>query len=310
MHCQEMENKLTLLLYDELSAEERTEIEAHLKACAGCRETEAELRRLQAVLNERPLREPTPELLVQCRWDLDEALDSEMTGWRGLLRSWLGCTPITLAKRAAAGLAILVAGFSLGWTLQQRAVPPASTTASGPQFSGADLSNLRIHNVSQAPADPQTGQPRFVVDVGQQRRLEGTLDDPGIQRVLVYVMKNYENPGIRRDTLEALLPRRQDPMVQEALLYVLRNDPNAGVRLAALEAVGELTWSGQIRQMLLESLETDANPGVRVAAIDVLLRHAGQEMVPRLERLAQEDENPYVRLKCAQAARELPREEF
>jgi len=313
MDCKKVEEKLALHLYDELAPEERVALDAHLAACGHCAEAAGELGRLRRVLNQRPLPEPSPDLLVRCRYELEEALDRETSGWRALLQSGFGLWPPAVAGsalRVTAALAVLLVGFSLGWTLRQQASLPGVEGPAAPYCGGADLSNARIRGISRVAPDPQTGAVRITLDAERQFTLEGPLDAPHIQEVLLYEVKSYDNPGIRRDTLEVLRARGSDPVVRDALLYALHKDPNDGVRLEALQALHELAWTPQIRQAVLETLEHDTNPGVRVAAINILVQHADEEVLPRLEQLATEDRNPYVRLKCANAVREKARGEF
>ncbi|MBI2956912.1 MAG: HEAT repeat domain-containing protein [Acidobacteria bacterium] len=311
MNCKAMEEKLVLDLYGELTAEERAAVEAHLKGCPQCAATAAELGRLRAALDARPRREPSPELLVHCRADLEEALDREASGWRGLIRSWLGMAPGQPALRAASALAVLVLGVSLGWTLRpQLAGPGAGSNGPMGAWTGADLSGMRISGISQVTPDPQTGAVRITLDAERRLTLQGSLDDPRIQQVLLYAVKNYDNAGIRHDTLELLRNRTDNPTVREALLYALRHDPNPGVRLGVVEAVRGMAWGPDVRRTLLEALERDDNPGVRVAAIDILTEHADEQVLPALEQLAREDRNPYVRLKCTNAVRQRAQEEF
>lgn len=311
MDCQSVEEKLTLYFYDELAAEERAALEAHLAACARCAEAAAELRRLRAALGARPSREPSPELLVRCRWALDEALDREEEGWRGLVRSWLGPSPSRAALRLSTALSVLLVGISLGWTLHRSPAPrgPVGGTESNP-WIGADLGDLRINGISQVTPDPQTGAVRITLDAQRRVTLEGSLDDPRIRQVLLSTVREYDNPGIRRDTLDALRAHSDNPEVRAALLYAMRNDANAGVRLEALEAAREMEWSPEVRLALLGTLRHDKNPGVRVAAINVLVEHADEDALPVFEELAANDPNPYVRLQCASAVRELKREKF
>ncbi len=311
MDCKRVEENLPLYFYDELGGEPRAEMEAHLAACPRCAATAEELRRLGAALAARPVGEPSPDLLVRCRYELEEALDRESTGWRALARSGFGLWPSGSPLRATAALAILLVGFSLGWAMRQQAVTPAPGQGNGVSaWMGADLSNMRINGISRVTPDPQTGEVHITLDAERRLTLEGSLDDARIQQVLLYAMKSYDNPGIRRDTLEVLRQHGGNPTVRAALLYALRNDPNDGVRLEALQVVDELVWSPEVRQVLLETLLKDNNAGVRVAAINTLLQHADAEVLPTLQQLANEDKNPYVRLKCANAVRELSRGEF
>lgn len=311
MNCQTVEEKLVLHLYEELAAEERAAVDAHLSGCPRCAAAADELRRLRTVLDHRPRREPSPDLLVRCRWDLEEALDLESRSWRGLVRSWWGLSPGRPAWQMTTALAILLLGFSLGWTLQGR-TPVAAPGGNEPSAAwiGADLGNVRISGISHVAPDRQTGDVRVTLNAERRVTLEGPLDDPRIQKVLVYAVKSYDNPGIRHDTLELLQGRSDNPYVREALLYALRHDPNAGVRLGALEAARRMAWSPTVRQALLETLERDTNPGVRVAAVSLLIERGDKELLPVFEQLATHDPNPYVRLKCAKAVRERARAEF
>jgi len=311
MDCRSVEERLPLYLYQELAEAERAELDAHLAGCAACAGSLEELRRLHGALEARPKLEPSPELLVRCRFDLDEALDREATGWRALVRSGFGLWPVGATFRVSTALAVLLVGFSMGWAVRQQTAPqPAPLAVESNPWIGADLSGLRISGISRVTPDPQTGAVHITMDAERRMTLEGSLDDPRIQQVLLYAVKNYDNPGIRHDTLEILRARSTDPAIREVLLYALRHDPNDGVRLEALQAVRELAWSPEVRAVILEALQKDSNPGVRVAAINVLLEHADEEVLPALREVARQDSNPYVRMKCANAVRDLARADF
>lgn len=315
MNCKDLEESLLLYLYDELPAEPRAACETHLAACEGCRARLEEARRLHRVLGERAAHELTPDLLVRCRQALDEALDREQVGWRKLLGEWLWPLAARPAPGAVAALTLVVLGFGLGWTLRPRAtqVLPGGQSVIPASFVPADIGNLRINSISQVAPDPQTGEVRIRLDAERRVTLEGSLDDPRIRQVLVYAVKGYDNPGIRRDTLDALRTRRDNPSVREAVLYALGRDPNAGVRMEALRTVRGMEWGEDVHQALVESLQRDTNPGVRVSAIDMLVERAVEEndfsLLPVLEKLAAQDSNPYVRMKAVSAVQRLVRDE-
>ncbi len=308
MTCEELENNILLYLYGELDGETRAVVDAHLAVCERCRAKMEEGRQVLRLLDQRPVREPSPEVLLRSRLALDDELDHEQLGWSGLLRSWGWGRMAWPGARAATALVLLVLGFGLGWGVRPLVTPQRGTSPA--PFSAAslveeDLDELRISGVSRLGSDPQTGDVRVRLDAERRVTLEGSLDDPRIQQVLVYAVKSYDNPGIRRDTLDALRARSEYPPVRSALVHALRHDPNAGVRLAAIEAIEATAWDAEVRQVFLEVLQTDANPGVRVAAVDVLSRHADADVLPVLERLAVNDHNAYVRMKCAGVVRRL-----
>jgi hypothetical protein len=315
MNCKDRQENLWLYLYDELLPEERGTVDAHFTVCDRCRLALEQARSLHQALNQRPAREPSPELLVECRQALDEAIDQEALGWRALVQRWFGDGPAVGPSRVAGVLALLLFGFGLGWSLRPRVPqsPSTSPLVTSSSTLGADLDNMRINGISRVAPDPKTGEVRITLDAERRMTLEGSLDDPRIRGVLLYAVKGYDNAGIRRDTLDALRARSNNPMVRNALLFALANDHNAGVRLEALKAVDGMEWGEDVHRALAETVERDTNPGVRVAACDALCQHAVDEkdksLLPVLERLSVQDPSSYVRLKCWGAVRELRRDD-
>ena len=100
MTCKDLEDNILLYLYGELAGEQRAAFEAHLTGCERCRASLVESRRLHQLLGERPVREPSADLVLRSRLALDDALDREQLGWRGLLRAWsLGPRTFPAARR-------------------------------------------------------------------------------------------------------------------------------------------------------------------------------------------------------------------
>ncbi|MFZ0961153.1 MAG: HEAT repeat domain-containing protein [Terriglobia bacterium] len=312
MNCQELEECLPLLLYGELSPAEQAACNEHLAGCANCRAAREKLERFHQVLAQRPAAEASPALLAESRLALDEAIDTQQHGWRALWYNGLPIFRLQPTSGFALALTLIVCGFGLGWGLRPHAGRLTSGVAdmNNASVANPDLENMRISGISRVASDPQTGGVKITMDAERRVILEGSLDDPKIQQVLVYAVKSYDNPGIRRDTLDALRSHADNPNFRQALLYAMRHDPNAGVRLEALEAVCNMQSSGDVHAALLEAIERDTNPGVRVAAVDALIDHTEKEgcdapTEQALEHLASSDSNPYVRLKCANALMKL-----
>ncbi len=312
MTCQKLEENLPLLLYGELTSWEQAACEEHLAGCASCRAAREKLERFHQVLAQRPQVEVSATLLAEARMALAEELDRHQHGWRTLWRHGLPILRFQPASGFALALTLILCGFGLGWGLRPHA---DRLTAGVPEVNNAglassDLENMRISDISRVAPDPQTGGVKITMDAERRFTLEGSLDDPRIQQVLVYAVKSYDNPGIRRDTLDALRSHADNPNIRQALLYAMRHDPNAGVRLEVLEAVCNMKSSNDVHTALLEALEHDANPGVRVAAVDALIDHTEKEgcdvsTAQALEQVAKTDSNPYVRLQCANAMMKL-----
>jgi hypothetical protein len=312
MNCQEFEGNLPLLLYGELSSSQQAACTEHLAQCARCRVSRDKLEQVHRVLAQRAPVEVSATLLAESRRALDEALEGEQHGWRALWHKGLPLLRFQPASGFALALTLILCGFGLGWGLRPQAARLLSGAgvANDASVGSPDLENMRISDISGVAPDPQTGGVKITMDAARRVTLEGSLDDPKIQQVLVYAMKSYRNAGIRRDTLDALRGHADDPNIHQALIYAMRHDPNAGVRLEALKAVRNTTPGDDVHTALLEAIEHDANPGVRVAAVDALINPTGNEdfdapTVRALEHLATADSNPYVRLKCANAMMKL-----
>jgi hypothetical protein len=312
MNCQEMEQNLPLLLYGELSMGEQAACDEHLAGCASCRAAREKLEQFHRVLAQRPQVEVSATLLAEARLTLEEALERQQHGWRALWQNGLPILRFQPASGFALALTLILCGFGLGWGLRPHAGRLTSevTGVNSEGVASPDLENMRISGISRVAPDPRTGGVKITMDAERRVTLEGSLDDPKIQQVLVYAVKSYDNPGIRRDTLDALRSHADNPNIRQALIYAMRHDPNAGVRLEALGAVCNTKSGDDVHRALLEALEHDTNAGVRVAAVDALIDHTEQEgcdapTAQALEHLAATDSNPYVRLKCANAMMKL-----
>lgn len=316
MTCTESEEYMTLDLYGDLPPEQRALYEAHLANCAQCRAAREQVRGLHEVLAQRPRLEPSPDLLVECRQALSDALEKERLGWHGLMHEWLAflrLPPQRVVSRLAFVLTLVVFGFGLGWTLRPRAervVPSGPSNVTSSSLAEADLENMRINDISRVAPDPNTGGVRITMDAQRRFTLEGSLDDPRIQQLLVNAMKSYDNAGIRRDTLDALRANTKSPNVRAALLYTMQHDPNVGNRLAALEMAGAMQGGDDLQRTLINLLEHDPNEGVRVQSVDLLVHQMERQgrneaTLGTLARLATSDSNAYVRFKCVTALQKL-----
>src|ERR1035437_1472040 len=130
------------------------------------------------------------------------------------------------ASGFALGLTLMICGFGLGWGLRPHAarLTDAPLDANFAAATSPDPENMRINGISRVAPDPKTGGVRITLDAERRVSMEGSLENPQIQQVLVYAMKSYDNPGIRRDTLDALRAHINNPNIRQALLYALRHD--------------------------------------------------------------------------------------
>src|SRR6266487_2303964 len=110
------------------------------------------------------------------------------------------------------------------------------------------------------------------------------------------------------DSVDLLTQQPTNAHVREALLYALRYDSNTGIRLKALDALGPYVKDDvQVRDTVLESLMSDSNPGVRIEALHLLEPvRADSSVRIVLQRLAEKDENRYIRSRARTLIGQLP----
>jgi anti-sigma factor RsiW len=294
MNCAEVAPLLVFFACDEVRAEERGAIEAHLAECAECRALLAEENELQeslcAILQSADELDRSGTLLAQCRSELAESLDeltvpAEPEKWQpfGWTRRWMALRP----GWSAAGL--LAAGAILGVQLLQW-LPTNDSSLNGkamsvsaaPKVSDEQLAKMAVGSINFAPsADSAPGTLQVQLRAEQPVTLSGSLDDNDVRRVLTYVVRNSDrfDAGVRLDCLDALKARVHDGEIRGALLDAIRHDQNPAVRMKALEALREVAGQEDVREALLDRLNIDSNPGVRVEAVNLLVHSLEMESV-------------------------------
>lgn len=284
--CADVAPLLVFYACDEVSAEERAQIERHLATCADCRTQLGEEESLNSVLADAPqaadLLDSTGTLLARYRSELSEALDDLSAPplrqhWQpfGWMRRWM-------ALRPAWSAALLVVAGALVGVQILRWLPgnsgtngPALNVVATPTITEDQLSKMNVAGINFGPATeagPGTVQVRLRAE--QPLVISGNVDDADVRRVLTYVIANGNrfDPGVRLDCLDALRARTSDAEVRKALLSAARNDQNPAVRIKALESLRDSADDPAVRDVLLGTLQHDANSGVRVEAVNLLVR--------------------------------------
>jgi hypothetical protein len=311
MNCEWVKDNVTLYVYDELADDARYEMEQHLGRCAGCAAELETARRFKQAMFAYPQMEPTPNLLASCRMGLQEALESarQHRAWRWSFdpTAWLRQVRFSPALASV----ILIFGFAAGiLTTWQVAGPRAARTggatavsASPAQATEASISGIR--GISQAPGSNKI---EIKYDKVSSESVEGSLDDPRIQQLLLYAARNNNNSGVRMDSVDLLTQNSKDDHAREVLIYALRYDTNPGVRLKALEGLKNYVKDDvRVRDAMLEALVNDSNPGVRAEAIQMIQPvKADGSVRDVLQHLARQDRDQYIRSQARQVLSSMP----
>jgi anti-sigma factor RsiW len=306
MNCSEAAPLLVFLACDEVTADERAAIEAHLASCGDCRALLAEENEFQECAITLPQAadelDGSGTLLAQCRSEFAESLDEMAVPagperWQpfGFVRRWMALRP----GWSAVGL--LAAGAILGVQLLQW-IPTGSglkgmamNVSAAPRVSDEQLAKMAVSGINFAPsADSAPGTLQVQLRAEQPVVLSGSLDDSDVRRVLTYVVRNSDrfDAGVRLDCLDALKSRIRDTEIRSALLYAARRDQNPAVRMKALEALRDVAGEEDVRDVLLESLDRDSNPGVRVEAVNLLVRSLELQSVRQAPEMPEAPDYP------------------
>jgi hypothetical protein len=286
--CSEIAPLLVFYACDEVSAQERMAIDAHLVTCKDCQEQLAEESAFQEMVGAMPQAADNMDsasvLLAQCRSELYEKLDDLATPpvkerapaflW---LRRWMALHP------AWSGALMVLIGLVVGVESTQfltgrddaNALDQAVNVRPSTRLTEDQLAKMVVAGVNLTPAiGSGTQNVRLQLSAEQPVVLTGNLDDTDVRQVLTYVVENGErfDSGVRLDCLDVLKLRAKDVQVRSALLTAARKDRNPAVRLKALESLRDSTSDRMVRETLLESLQQDSNPGVRVEAVNLLVR--------------------------------------
>lgn len=284
IQCEDVAPLLVFYSCDELTAEEREQIVAHLATCAGCSAQLSEEDALRQAIESAPQVadkfEASGVLLSQCRSELSEALDElaapkEEERWQFFTwaRQWMALRPGWSAA------ALMLVGAIVGTqAFQWLPFSPVANSGSPVNVLAASkipedqLDKVEISNVNFSRS---TGKVQIQLQAEQPMTISSDEDPADMRRVLTFVVSNGDrfDADIRLNCLEALRSAAAtDEQTRAALLVAARKDQNAAVRLKALDALRDMVALASVRDALLDRLQNDPNPGVRVEAVNLLVR--------------------------------------
>ena len=286
VNCKDIAPLLVFYLCDEVSEDEREQIEAHLASCSACSALLAEDEQLQSALLAGPQSadelDASGILLAQCRSELAESLDDLSAPplqerWRpfGWLRGWMALRPVW------SGALLIVFGAVVGTQVlpwlqnsNNNTNSQAMNVMARSPITDEQLAKMTFSGINFSPASG-SGSPNLQLQLNAEQPivLDGSVEDSDMRRVLTYVVENGErfDAGARLDCLEALKAVARDQQVRSALINAALKDQNPAVRMKALEALRGAASDDAVRQALLEALQHDSNPGVRVEAVNMLV---------------------------------------
>lgn len=307
MKCEWVQQNVLLYVYDELPDDARHELEQHVARCKDCAAELETTRGFRADFSRFPMQEPNASFLAASRMRLQEALETAEQGawWSRLIFDpvhWLN--QIRFAPALAAAIFIVGFGGGIAATYKMVKVPVEFTPTNNVQQPNI----ASISGISSISQQPGSNQVTIKYETVSPQQLQGSMNDPRVQQLLLYAARNNFNPGLRMDSVDLLTQQPSNEHVREALLYALRYDSNTGVRLKALDGLGPyVKTDAQVRDAVLESLMSESNPGIRIEALRLLQPCAADSSVRIvLQRLAAKDDNRYIRAQSRAMIAQLP----
>jgi len=311
MKCQWVQENILLYVYNELADDARYELEQHLGRCPECATELKSARAFHATLSQRPVEEPSPNLLAASRMRLQEGLETAPQGgwWQRLTfdpASWLRQMRFSPALAAA----IFMIGFGGGIGAMYKLKPTATDVASIQNVETQPVTpdQASITGIRSVVQDPGSNQVTIKYDTLHTEQAQGSLNDQRIQQLLLFAARNNYSSGVRMDSVDLLTQKPDDTRVREALIYSLRYDTNPGVRLKAIEGLGSYVKDDtRVRDAVLRALMEDNNQGVRTQAL-LLLQPVKADSSVRgaLQQLAEKDQNQYIRSQARTVLAQLP----
>jgi hypothetical protein len=322
MNHQHYKDQLQLMLYDELGAQDRQDLEKHLDGCTECQAELEELKKFHSVLARHTPAFVTDELLQEARHEFRGALRTErmkQSVWEKLAERARDLIQPQY-KIALGAVATLAVGVFLGYLVFAPRVTEREaqqlTTPTAKEASQPLKENTRITNVRFVNSDPSTGEVEFSFDAVKPVYMKGSVNDPDVQKVLAYALLNEQNPGVRLRSVdvigsEHLTSTSSEVEIKRTLIAALNSDDNPGVRKKALEVLEKLPFDDEVKRAFLSVLEHDNSSGLRIAAINALENAWGEklpvdpELLNVFKHKMQSDDNNYIRLRARAVVEEM-----
>ncbi|MBN1561348.1 HEAT repeat domain-containing protein [candidate division KSB1 bacterium] len=294
--CSRHEKNIILLVYDELTEVDRSELEAHLAVCPACRQQLAILQTWRSAASRFSI---SDDILLPTRRALLYKLRSETAPKRSA--SWWSITRPVLQ----AGLAILLIffGFKLGQLRPTVAIDDLLTATRAIALDDGTISPYLI-GIDKITIRPGEGSVQISYNTMNDVRIEGGSDDPAVKQLLTYALSD-DDISLRLRAVKALeqltsFSRPLDESYMNALGQILAEEENVGIKLSVIKILAT-TSTAHSQDLLVRSMLQDEDEAVRIQAFKSLV-HSRRELSVLDEVLltAQTDSNAYIRTKSLQ----------
>ena len=306
---------LELSPYGELSDSEQQALDSHLEQCDRCQAHLVRLRQFKLIIDKAAPSRPVETDVRDARSNLWSAMINKhsepghLKGWRdrylnGLKRLTFNIYPSY--RSVLGGALLLFIGLVVGSFIAVQGDRSLGFTAS--EMEQTELLSNRdvdISNIQFVDSDVSDGTLEFRFEAVTTVQIRGSIDDPGIRRVLAFTVLNEQNPGVRLRAVNAVRASdrlQSEDQIRSALVTALKFDSNPGVRKEVFEALSMYPFDNEIKDAMIHTLIFDENPALRIGAINKLQGESLDTIDENLENVLRDrmdtDENAYIRTRA------------
>lgn len=304
-NCHQCRQWIWLDVYDELPARAKKILEEHIKDCRECQLDYEEATKTARLLDQKLQIEPTELQLASSRAELHQRL--LLLTQPGFSKKWsrklwqIISLDFAPALRFATAFVLLAIGVLLGRTI----FSTSKQSYESDQKSIADLFESNISNIESIQYDPDTRRVSMKLNTINDITIQGNLEKPEIQHILVQALRTEERPDIKLKTVRALQHTKSlNENVLNALSELLDKEENPGIRLKAVKMLTTIPITPSIKQILAQVLVrvllNDSSAAIRIEAFKGLSKFDNGATISVIYDAARNDSSEYIRNKARQ----------
>jgi hypothetical protein len=252
MTCEQARQHFAAELTGRLDVEERREYDAHLAACASCREEAAALQNVWNRLDLLPEPEPGPDMRSRFYGMLEAYQQGVNERERPKRRAWLHWWPTQPAMQFGLSAALLLIGFAVGHGV----FTPAETGRELAQLRG-EVSGMR-QLVTLSLLQQQSASERLK---GVSWSYQVPQSDTEVLAALLQTVNQDASVNVRLAAVDALRQFGKSPVMRKGVVNSLAKQSSPLVQIGVIDLLVELNEKPAIPALnrLLESSDLDPN---------------------------------------------------
>lgn len=306
---------LELNVLGELSKSDELELNNHLFECEECAVEYEEAKKIFNLISAEKASMPSEDDLNNARNRLFNSINLESEKLKDNSQNTFNWSSLFTNKFALAfgTTALVLFGLFVGYLLFNNS-NTLSLTDNSIDLDKIDRGEVKIANVSFPDKYSDEGEFIIKFDDVNSTTYSGTLNDVVVQKLLASALNETENPGFKIRTAKSFvnfLPDNfiPDKKIKDAFINSLKNDDNPGVRKDALQALINFKFDDEIRDALLFVLEKDDNASNRILAINALLamnltqKSFNDEVKSKLNDRILNEDNELIKFRTAKLLR-------